>query len=224
LRLQLIFGDETEMARAPADIVACPDCDLLQRIPPVPPGGTARCARCGRTLAAGKAAPLERTASLALAALVVFILAHLGPRADLSSAGRDSSATILGGVREMWLQGERITAVLVAFFAVVAPFLYIGLMLAVLLLARRPPAPRWAGLLLRWANASGLWSMVEVMMLGILVALVKIAALALVRPGVGFFAVGALVFLIAAMSTGFDPREVWSRVRWANGEWPGEGR
>ncbi len=212
------------MASWPADIVACPDCDLLQRVLPVPPGGTARCARCGRTLAAGKSATLERTTSLALAALIVFLLANLEPLMGLSSAGRESSATILGSAREMWLQGERIAAVLVAFFAVVAPALYIGLMLAVLLMARRPPAPRWVGVLLRWADVSGLWSMVEVMMLGILVALVKIAALATVRPGIGFFAVGALVFLIAAMSAGFDPREVWSRIRWANGEWPGARR
>ena len=113
-----------------------------------------------------------------------------------------------------------ITAVLVALFAVIAPFLYICAMLAVLLATRRPPGPRWAGVLLRWAEVSGLWSMVEVMMLGLLVALVKIASLASVELRAGFFAIGALVVLLAAMSVAFDPREIWSRVRWANGEWP----
>jgi len=67
---------------------------------------------------------------------------------------------------------------------------------------------------------SGLWSMVGVLMLGILVSLVKISSLATVEPGIGIFAVGALVFLLAGMSAGFDPREVWPRVRWANGEGP----
>ena len=60
-----------------------------------------------------------------------------------------------------------------------------GFLLAILLSVRRPPAPRWVGTLLRWVEIAGSWSMVEVMMLGILVSLVKIAALARVIPGVG---------------------------------------
>ena len=57
-------------------------------------------------------------------------------------------------------------------------------------------------------------------MLGILVSLVKIAAVARVVPGVGIFAAGGLILLLAAMSSSFDPRDAWSRVRWVNGDWP----
>jgi paraquat-inducible protein A len=158
--------------------------------------------------------------ALAAAALIVFLLANVEPLMGLSAAGRESSTTILGGARAMWLQGEKVTAVLVALFAVIAPGLDIGFTLAVMLAVRRPPASRWVGAVLRWTEIAGLWSMIEVMMLGILVALVKIASLATVAPGVGLYAVGVLVFLLAAMSASFDPREVWSRVRWMNGEWP----
>jgi paraquat-inducible protein A len=199
----------------PADIVACPDCDLLQRVPPLPDGGTAHCVRCGRILAAGRKDALDRTLALSAAALVVFLIANAEPLMTLSSAGREVSTTILGGARRMWVEGERVTAFLVALFAVAAPFVYIAAMLSVLLAVRRPPAPRWVGVMLRWAELCGLWSMVEVMLLGLLVALVKMSSLASVGPRVGFFAVGALVFLLAAMSAGFDPREAWSRVRWA---------
>jgi len=62
--------------------------------------------------------------------------------------------------------------------------------------------------------------MVEVMMLGILVALIKIADLATVIPGIGMFAVGALIILIAAMTVCFDPREAWSRISWADDQLP----
>jgi paraquat-inducible protein A len=212
------------MAPMPDDIVACPDCDLLQRIPSERSGGTARCARCGRTIAPGGTGSLDRTLALASAALIVYLIANLHPLMRLSAAGQESSTTILGGAQEMWLQGERITALCVGLFIVVAPGLYIGCMFAALLMTRRPPAPRWVGVMLRWAEVSGIWSMVEVMMLGILVALVKITSLASVTPGVGLFAVGALVFLLASMSAGFDERAVWSRVRWMNGEWPGPVR
>jgi paraquat-inducible protein A len=142
------------------------------------------------------------------------------PLMGLSLAGREASTTIAGGAWQMWVQGEKITALLIALFAVIAPALQIGFLLAILLYVRRPPAPRWIGTLLRWVEIIGSWSMVEVMMLGILVSLVKIAALARVIPGIGIFAAGVLIVLLAAMMSSFDPREAWSRVRWANGEWP----
>ena len=95
-------------------------------------------------------------------------------------------------------------------------------MLAVLLAVRRPPAPRWVGEMLRSAHFMQPWSMTEVMMLGILVALFKIAQLATVIPGVGMYAAGAFIFLVAAVMVTFDPREVWKRVEWADGRAPPE--
>lgn len=208
------------MASLSTDVVACPDCDLLQRIPALSPGGAACCPRCGRKLATCNPGSLERTTALAVAAAIAFLVTNLEPLMGLSLAGREASTTIAGGVWQMWEQGEKITALLIALFAVIAPALQIGFLLAILLSVRRPPAPRWVGTLLRWVQIAGSWSMVEVMMLGILVSLVKIAAIARVVPGIGIFAAGGLILLLAAMSSSFDPREAWSRVRWANGEGP----
>ena len=203
-----------------AIVVACPDCDLLQEVPMLPRGGSARCPRCGRTVAANKMGSLDRLTALAVAALIVFVVANVEPLMGLSVSGLKSSTTILGGVAEMWRQGEWVAAMIIGLFVVVAPALYIGLMLAVLFLVRRPPAPRWVGTLLHWTETSGFWSMVEVMTLGILVALVKIASLARVEPGIGIFSVVALIVLMTVMAVGFDPAEIWSRVRWANGDLP----
>lgn len=197
------------------NIVACPDCDLLQRIPEVPPGGRARCLRCGRTIAVSKPASLDRTLALAIAAAVVLVIANAEPLMGLSAAGRQSSTTILGGVLEMWMQGHALTAILVAFCVIIAPAAYIACILAVLLAVRRPPAPSWTGMLMRMLAFNQPWAMVEVMLLGILVALVKIADLATVIPGIGMFAAGALIALIAAMTVSFDPHEAWMRIRWA---------
>jgi len=68
------------------------------------------------------------------------------------------------------------------------------------------------------------WSMGEVMILGIMVSLIKIAELASVGVGYGMYAVGALVVLLAAISITFDPREVWRRVEWADGRVPSDER
>ncbi len=108
----------------------------------------------------------------------------------LSAVGREATTSILGGAMEMWSQGSTITAAAVAFCAVIAPGTFIAFMLVVLLAALRPPAPRWVGQMLRIATFVEPWSMSEVMLLGILVALIKIAQLATVIPGIGMYAVG----------------------------------
>jgi paraquat-inducible protein A len=202
------------------EIIACPDCDLLQRVPELTPGGKARCPRCQKTLVTQLTDPLDRTLALALAAAIVFILANVAPLMRLSAVGRFASTTIAGGVYEMWLHGAPGTAVIVAFCAVIAPGSYILSMLAVLLSVKRPPAPQWVGEMLRWADSMQPWSMNEVMILGILVALIKIAELATVDPGIGMYGVGGLVVLFAAIRVSFDPGEVWKRVTWIDNSVP----
>jgi paraquat-inducible protein A len=198
------------------ETVACPDCDLLQDIPELPPGGKARCSRCACTLATRMAEPIDLPLALTVTAAIAFIIANTTSLMSLSAVGRHASTTIMGGAYDMWFQGETITAVIVAFCAVIAPAGYILFMLTVLLAVRRPPAPQWVGEMLRGAEFMRLWSMNEVMMLGILVALIKIAELASVEAGIAMYAVGALVLLFPAIMATFDPDEIWQRIKWAD--------
>ncbi len=204
------------LSRTPPS-VACPDCDLLQRIPPLPPGGKAGCIRCGHFLAKQPSeASHDRALALTVAAAISLIIANTVPLMQLRVAGRFASTTIAGGAYEMWLQGQRITSVLVVFCAVLAPAAYLLLMLTILLAARRSPMPQWTGELMRWLSHLQVWSMLEVVMLGILVALTKIAELATVDPGIGMYAFGAVVMLIPAIMVNFDAREIWLRVKWTD--------
>jgi paraquat-inducible protein A len=134
----------------------------------------------------------------------------------LTIVGREASTTVLGGAEHLWKDGPQIVAVLVLFTAVIAPALQIGFMLAIVLGAHRERPPRWVGTLLRHHPTTRTWSMIEVMMLGVLVALIKIADYATVIPGVALFTLGALIFLLAGMQASFDPREVWERIEWAD--------
>jgi paraquat-inducible protein A len=202
------------------ETIACPDCDLLQCLPDLPPGAKARCPRCACTVATRMAEPIDRPLALTVAAAIALIVANTTPLMGLSVVGRQASTTIIGGAHQMWLQGEQITGLIVVFCAVIAPAGYILFMLTVLLAARRPPAPRWVGELLRGAEFMQPWSMNEVMMLGILVALIKIAELATVEAGPGMYAMGALVLLFPAIMATFDTEEMWRRVRWADDSLP----
>jgi paraquat-inducible protein A len=154
--------------------------------------------------------------ALAVAGAMLYLVANFVPMLGLTIVGRSASTTVFGGAEHLWEGDDQIVSVLVLFTAVVAPALQLGFMMLILIGARRVPAPRWVGTLLRYNHFTRTWSMIEVMLLGVLVALIKIADYATVIPGLALFTLGALVFVLAAMQSSFDPREVWKRIEWAS--------
>jgi paraquat-inducible protein A len=199
-----------------ASMLACLQCDLLQRLPELEAGASARCPRCDLELWRRRDDSLDRTLPLTLAAAILYVIANSFPMLGLTAVGHAASTTVLGGATQLWHDGQEIVAALVLFTAVIAPALQIGFMLAIVVGAHRGRPRGWVATLLRHHPTTRTWSMIEVMMLGVLVALIKIAELATVIPGLAMFALGALVFLLAAIQASFDPREVWNRVEWAD--------
>jgi len=201
-------------------LIACPHCDLVQRLPHLAPGASARCPRCDRELWRRREDSLNRTLALTVAAAVLYVVANSVPMLGLTVVGRQAATTVLGGALHLWNNGPRIIAVLMLFTAIIAPALQIGFMLGIVLGALRERPPRWVASLLRHHPATRTWSMIEVMMLGVLVALIKIADYATVIPGMALFVLWVLVFLLAGIQANFDPREVWERIEWAEGRVP----
>ena len=200
---------------ADTTLIGCPHCDLLQRLPELAPGASARCPRCDKELWRRREDSLNRTLALTLGAALLYIVANSVPMLGLTIVGREASTTVIGSANHLWQNGQQMVAVLVLLTAVIAPALQIGFMLAIVLGAHRERPPRWVGTLLRHHPTTRTWSMIEVMMLGVLVALVKIADYATVIPGIALFVLWVLVFLLAAMQSNFDSREVWERIQWA---------
>ena len=206
---------------ADASIVACPHCDLLQRLPEVAPGASARCPRCDKELWRHREDSLNRTFALSLAALVLYVVANTVPMLGLTAAGH-------AGFHH---RGWRRPATLAATGSRLSPCwsslppssprrsrsVYAPDLDRLPGASIRPPG---SGPLLRHLPFTRTWSMIEVMLIGVLVALTKIADYATVIPGVALFSLGALVFLLAAMQSNFDPREVWDRVEWADAARP----
>lgn len=196
-------------------LVACAHCDLLQRLPELPPGASARCPRCDKELWRHREDSLNRTLALTLGAALLYVVANSVPMLGLTVVGRQASTTVIGGAMHLWREGQPSVAALVLLTAVIAPALQIGLMLGIALGGLRDRPPRWVATLLRHHPTTRTWSMIEVMMLGVLVALVKIADYATVIPGIALFVLWTLVFLLAGMQASFDSHEVWERIRWA---------
>jgi paraquat-inducible protein A len=203
-------------ALSDASLLACPQCDLLQRLPNLGLAASARCPRCNEELWRRRNDSLNRTLALAVAAALLYLVANTVPMLGLSVVGRTASTTIIGGALHLWQNGQDIVAILVLFTAVVAPALQIVVTLAIVIGGSLVPAPRWTARLLRHYETTLTWSMLEVMILGVLVALVKIADYATVIPGTALFVLGGLIALLAAMKASFEPGEVWERIAWVN--------
>jgi paraquat-inducible protein A len=193
-------------------LVACQDCDLLHRLGQVPEGGKARCRRCGGVLRKSPRNGLERTLALALAAAVLFVVAQSFPFLSFEMKGRETQTTLLSGVVDLYQQGKAEIAALVMLTIALAPLGQIALLLWVLAPLRWNRVP-WqlphAFRLLRHAQS---WSMMEVFMIGILVALVKLMGMASIVPGLALGAFVLLMLVLSGAVASFDPEAVWERV------------
>ena len=196
----------------PASLTACHECDLLQRETPVPPGGTARCARCGAVLYRNQRDGLDRTLAYALGAAVLFVVANAFPIVGLEASGNRTSTTLFGTVQTLHNQDMTIVAGLIFVTTILMPALEIGALIYMLLPLKLGRVPQGLPAVFRLVHAVRPWGMVEVFMLGTLVSLAKLAHLAHVVPGIALWSFGALMVLVAAAAASFDPHALWARV------------
>ena len=179
--------------------LVCEECDAVYPGQAVASDAVLRCRRCGATLERGHALPLNGQLGLTLGALAVFLIGSLSPIVTLELKGNHSQASLLEATRLTWESGAHLVALLSAATAFVFPLLVILLRLWVLVpLLRRRPVPLLAPVmrLLRWVLR---WSMVEVFMLGVLIAVVRSAGVTHVVLGPGIFAYMALTVLLTSI-------------------------
>jgi paraquat-inducible protein A len=196
----------------PEPIIACRECDLLQREVELPPGGAARCRRCGALLYRSIPNGPDRTVAFLLAAAIVYLIANIYPIVGLEAQGIRTTTTLIGEVKALQDQGLTIVAGMVFISAIVAPVLEIGALLYLLLPLRFGRVPAKFNLILRSTQEVKHWNMVEVFMLGVLVALVKLAKIASVTPALSLWMFAGLTLLLAAAWASFDPHDIRRRA------------
>jgi paraquat-inducible protein A len=195
-------------------LIACPECDLLQRETALPPGGIARCGRCGAQLYRSHPDSLDRSLACTLGADVFLALANTLPIVGLKAGGDQVQTTLWGAVRALYAQDMWLVAGLVLLTTIVAPLTELAAMTYLLASLKFNRIPRLMPQAFRTLNLVRAWSLVEVFMLGMLVALVKLAHIASVIPGVALWSFGALMLLLAAARAAFDPHALWATA-WA---------
>ena len=192
-------------------LIACHECDGLQREVALVPGGNAACARCGAELFRRHPESFDRTLALMLAAAIVFVFANTHPVMTLDAKGMRTSTTLFGTVVALHEHGMTSVALLVFFTAIALPAAELAAMLYMLIPVHRGISPPGFVQAFRIVNGARPWGMEEVFILGALVALVKLTQIAQVTPGTGLYAIGAFIVLLAAAEAAYEPRALWAR-------------
>jgi len=192
--------------------IACHECDLLQKVRPLPVGSVANCPRCGAVIRRHKKNSVERALAFTIAGIVLFFIANAFPFLSFKLKGQLRETTLITGIVELYRDGMVAVAAVVMLTTVLMPLLYLLGMLYVLFPLRADRLPPHLALVFRMVRGSQPWSMMEVFMLGILVSLVKLAKMAEVVPGLALFSFFALIAVLAAVTSSLDPHRIWERM------------
>jgi len=222
-------------------IIVCHACDLVhRRSESAAERARVRCVRCRAELYRTYSTSMDTAIAVAMSALVLLVLSNAYPMVTLELNGSKRTATLMRAVWDMYVQGYVPVAILVLLTTVLIPLFQISALLYLLISLRlnrggprtigpgfgaRPmAAPRFAARpiaarpiagrneLFRALGRLRPWAMPEVFMLGALVAMVKLSAMATVVPGVSLFSYGALMLMLAALTAITPPEQFWQWV------------
>ena len=196
----------------PPTTAACHECDLINHVPTLPVDATARCSRCNAVLYRNPKECLDRTLALALASLALYLVAVTFPFLAFGSGSTIVETSLLTGVRDLYRQGLGQLAGVVLVTSVIAPAVVIVCYLYLLMPLKRGVAPVRARPVYRLLRAITPWNMIEVFLLGILVALVKLAGMAEVIPGIAVWSFALLIVALAWASSSFEPAVYWHEI------------
>ena len=194
--------------------ISCSRCHLLCRQPPVESKSKPLCPRCGATLYHRRPNSFHRTWALIIAAYVFYIPANVLPITHVVSFGKAQSDTILSGVVYFIRDGMWPIALVIFTASVLVPLFKLIILTGLLVSVHRKSAwqPRLRTRMYRMTEAVGRWSMLDIFVVTILVALVRLGNIASVEagPAAVFFAAVVALTMFAAMS--FDPRLIWDSM------------
>lgn len=199
---------------AACGLCSCHVCGLVARLPAdARPGGLA-CPRCATPLHSRKPNSIARTWALLIAAFILFFPANLLPVMETGSLFGAQQDTIMSGVVFLWQSGSWPLAVLVFIASIVVPLtkLTILTLLVASVQFRSTWFPHQRTRLYRLIEFIGRWSMLDIYVITVLAALVRLQSLATIKAGPGAVAFGAVVVLTMLASKAFDPRLIWDSV------------
>ena len=187
------------------DLIACEECDTIHRRLVLGYNEIALCSCCGAELERDMGSHGKRLLPLTIASLFMYIIANVFPIVEMELHGLASRTTIMGAVASLNAQGMPLVAFLVLATTILFPLFQLVSLVYLLVSINTTRHPPGLNLLVRMIQTLRPWVMVEVLLLGVIVAFVKLTNMAAVVPGPALWALGALALLLASVFS-FNPR------------------
>lgn len=190
------------------DLIACEECDTIHRRITLGNNEISLCRRCGAELERDMSAHSKRVLPLTIASLFMYIIANVFPIAEMELHGLVNQTTLMGSVLSLNAHGMPLVAFLVFATVILFPLIQLLSLIYLLTSINRFEHLYISNLLTRMIQTLRPWVMVEVLLLGVIVAYAKLMSMATVLPGAALWALGILSLLLAAVFS-FNPRYLW---------------
>ena len=186
-------------------MAVCHTCTALN------PDSSAKCRRCDAPVHVRIPNSIERTVALLIASVALYIPANLYPIMITEQQGNAIESTIIGGVILLWGMGSYAVALIIFVASVLVPMAKIFSLsaLCVTVSRKQTTSRRQRTIMYRITELIGKWSMVDVFVVAILVALIQITGIVVISPGSAALAFAAMVIVTMVAAEGFDPRLIW---------------
>ncbi len=202
-----------------AGLLVCHACGRLNPAATGQADHAAHCDRCGAALHLRRPDSLQRTGALLLAAAILYIPANVLPVMHTGSIFGSQSDTIMSGVIFLAQSGSWPLALIIFIASVAVPLAKLVALAILLISAQRRSTwqPQRRTQIYRMVELVGRWSMVDIFVAAILVALVQFKSLATIHAGAGAAFFGAVVILTMLAAHSFDPRLIWDPLETEDG-------
>jgi len=198
-----------------AGMISCQDCYLVCRIPPLSNSSGMVCPRCGSRIHQRKPNSLSRTWALVITALILYVPANVLPISISTTMGDTQGDTIISGVIYFIESGSWGIGLIIFIASIFVPVLkiiaLIYLLVSVQKKSQKRPLDRTR--LYRIVEAVGRWSMVDIFVITIMAALIKLEFMGNFEAGPAVVYFGAVVVLTIFAAMSFDPRLIWDNIK-----------
>lgn len=192
---------------------ACHECDLLQYIPILKNREVARCQRCKALLKRCHVRSLDRSLAFAITGLILFVVANMFPLISLKALGVSQHGTLLSATLSLFDAEMAFLGMLMLFTTILFPLISLCGTIYILTSIRINHYSHWIAPMFRFLRSTDAWGMLEIFLLALIVAAVKLVDITEVNIGVSLYAFLLLIGTLTTLSLTLNPEDIWDHLR-----------
>lgn len=201
-----------------SNYIACPECDLLLKRPDLIAGDKSHCPRCYYLLQHSRNQSVKQTFVLSLTGFFLLVPANFLPIVGIKILGNSHDGTLLSGVVTLFEQGMWAVSLTVFLSSILFPTVSIILSLLISAHLHFNRKNRHLSSWLRTLQHIDEWAMLEVYLMGIIVACVKLSSMSELKFGLGLTAFVLLLLVTITLASHFDRTLFWQKIEQLNTE------